>query len=108
MARAQEMHLYSLDTPSTDVCARLFGEEKGLLVCRPSRYIRPWFSIPEGCYAIVARFGKETDYRPGQPLWHPGFHWGPPWLKIASLVSMQSIVFNVLRRRSLPRRRHSA
>ena len=38
----------------------VIGEEKGLLVCRPDRFIRPWFSVPEGCYALVTRFGQDT------------------------------------------------
>jgi len=89
------MHLYSKDVPTTGEVAKLFGEEKGLLVCRPGRFIRPWFSVPEGCYALVTRFGQDADHPSGSPVWPPGFHFGPPWLKVMNLVSKQSVVFNM-------------
>ena len=52
----EEMHLYSKDVGSVGEVTKLFGEEKGLLVCRPGRFIRPWFSVPEGCYALATRW----------------------------------------------------
>ena len=58
-AGQEETHLYSKDVGSVGEVTRLFGEEKGLLVCRPGRFIRPWFTVPEGCYALVARFGND-------------------------------------------------
>ena len=34
----------------------VFGNQPGVLVCSPGRSLRPWFSVPEGCYALVQRF----------------------------------------------------
>jgi hypothetical protein len=73
----------------------LFGESKGVLVCSPGRPLRPWFTVPDGCYALVTRFGKDEDYAEGQPIWPAGFHFGPPWLKVEFLVTKQSVVFNM-------------
>lgn len=87
--------LYSKDITTTGLATELFGSEKGLLVARPGRFIRPWFSIPEGCYAIVTRFGKDVKHSSGSWVWPPGFHWGPPWVKVRHVVSKQSVVFNM-------------
>ena len=73
----------------------LFGKSKGVIVCAPGRPLRPWFSVPDGCYALVTRFGKDEDYAEGQPIWPAGFHFGPPWLKVAFLLTKQSVVFNM-------------
>lgn len=73
----------------------LFGQSKGVLVCAPGRPLRPWFTVPDGCYALVTRFGKDEDYAEGQPIWPAGFHFGPPWLKVEFLVTKQSVVFNM-------------
>ena len=73
----------------------LFGESKGVLVCAPGRPLRPWFTVPDGCYALVTRFGKDEDYAEGQPIWPAGFHFGPPWLKVEFLVTKQNVVFNM-------------
>ena len=91
----KEMHLYSKDVATTGEVARLFGEELGLLVCRPGRFIRPWFSIPDGCYALVTKFGQDLDHASGAPVWPAGFHWGPPWVKVQNIVTKQSVVFNM-------------
>lgn len=96
MADAREMHLYSKDTGTVGETTRLFGEEKGLLVCRPARFLwTPWFSIPEGCYALVERFGQLIDHPSGSPVWPAGFHFGMFWTKVTALVSKQSVVFNM-------------
>jgi len=89
------MSLYSMDVPSVGVVTKLFGEEKGLLVCRPTRYLRPWFSVPEGCYALVTEWGKDMNHPSGSPVWPAGFHFGAPWVKVANVVSKQSVVFNM-------------
>merc|ERR1719443_439855 len=89
------LHLYSQDVSSTAECTELFGREKGLLVARPGRYLRPWFAVPEGCYALVTRFGKDHDHHSGSPVWPPGFYFAAPWTKCANLVSKQSVVFNM-------------
>lgn len=74
---------------------KLFGTDKGLLVCRPGRYLRPWFSVPDGCYALVTKFGKDLDYADNNPVWPPGFYWGSPFVKVANVVTKQSVVFNM-------------
>jgi hypothetical protein len=73
----------------------VFGNQPGVLVCSPGRSLRPWFSVPEGCYALVQRFGRDEDYAEGKPVWPAGFHWGPPWLKVENLITKQSVVFNM-------------
>jgi len=86
--------LYSLDVHRTSQANEQFGNEKGLLVVRPGRSIMPFFSVPEGAYALVTRFGKDYDHRSGSCVWPAGFHWGAPWVKVMNLVSKQSVVFN--------------
>lgn len=86
--------LKSADIPSVGAATRLFGEDNGLLVARPSRtcchYL--WFTVPEGFYALVTRHGADVDHEDGSPVWPPGLHLGPPWLKVSHLVTMQSVV----------------
>jgi len=88
-------NLYSRDVPRVGDVNRLFGEDKGLLVCRPGRGMAPYFIVPDGAYALVTQFGKDLDYAPGRPLWPPGFHWGSPWTKVANVVTKQSVVYNM-------------
>jgi len=88
-------HLYSLDISNVGDATGLFGSEKGLLVCRPGRATRPWFSVPDGCYALVTRFGKDMMYEGDNPVWPAGFYWGPPWYKVSNIVTKQSVVFNM-------------
>ena len=95
MAQLQPMKLESRDISSISSANELFGSEKGLLVVRPGRGLAPWFCVPDGCYALVQRFGKDMDYAEGQPVWPPGYHWGPPWVQVSHLVTMQSVVFNL-------------
>ena len=70
--RDDNLHLYSLDIDATSQATELFGREKGLLVCRPRRFIRPWFAVPEGCYALVTQFGQDKNHPSGSPVWPPG------------------------------------
>ena len=91
----QQQHLYSKDIGSVGEATSLFGSDKGLLVCRPTRYTRPWFSVPDGCYALVTRFGKDIPYEGDNPVWPAGFYWGPPWVKVQNIVTKQSVVFNM-------------
>ena len=51
--------------------------------------------MPDGCFALVTRFGKDEDYEDGNPIWPAGFHFGPPWLKVEFLITKQSVVFNM-------------
>ncbi len=88
-------NLYSKDIRSSGQADDLFGTEKGLLVCRPGRWVMPWFCVPDGCYALVTKFGKDEDYAPNKPVWPAGFHFGPPWKKVSNLVTKQSVVFNM-------------
>jgi len=89
------LSLYSRDVSSVSEVSRLFGEDKGLLVIRPGRPIRPWFTIPEGGYALVTRFGQDLDYDDGRPVWPAGFFWGPPWVQVSNVVTKQSVVLNM-------------
>jgi regulator of protease activity HflC (stomatin/prohibitin superfamily) len=83
------------DINSVGQATELFGSDKGLLVCRPARLTRPWFSVPDGCYALVTRFGKDLMYEGDNPVWPAGFFWGPPWTKVSNIVTKQSVVFNM-------------
>ena len=58
---------------------------------RPGRALRPWFCVPDGCYALVTRFGKDEDYDDGQPIWPAGFHFGAPWVKVQLYPSHPSL-----------------
>ena len=92
---SEALRLYSLDVGSVGDSSELFGREKGLLVLRPGRFLRPWFSVPEGCYALVTQFGKDYNHESGSPVWPPGFHWGLPWTRVSNLVTKQAVVFNM-------------
>ena len=59
------------------------------------RLTRPWFVVPDGCYALVTRFGKDMPYEGDNPVWPAGFYWGPPWYKVSNIVTKQSVVFNM-------------
>jgi len=89
-------HLYSADLPSIDAASERFGRDKGLLVARPGRFLRPWFSIPEGFYALVTRWNKDIDHPVHGPVWPANFYpYYPPWFKVSYLVSKQSVCFNM-------------
>ena len=104
-SRKGQLDLYSKDVGSVGETTRLFGHEKGLLVARPARFFRPWFGVPEGCYALVTKFGQDYNYpTTGSPVWPPGLHHAMsfggfsfmfPFVKISNLVSKQSVVFNM-------------
>ena len=90
------LNLYSLDISSVAEASERFGKDKGLLVARPARYTRTWLSVPEGCYALVTRFGKDYDHPVHGPVWPPGIYWRQmPWVKVNNLVTKQSVVFNM-------------
>jgi len=92
----QFFNLYSDDIGSIDAATERFGREKGLLVARPGRFVRPWFCIPEGFYALVQRFGKDVDHPVHGPVWPAGMYWGyGPWWRISNLISKQSVCFNM-------------
>ena len=56
--RDDNLHLYSLDIDATSQATELFGREKGLLVCRPRRFIRPWFAVPRAAMHWSLSLGK--------------------------------------------------
>ncbi|CAM9371140.1 unnamed protein product [Ectocarpus fasciculatus] len=89
------MSLSSLSIPSVSHATDAFGEEKGLLICRPNRSCAPFFTIPEGCYALVTDAGADIDYADGQAVWPAGFHTGLPWRKVSNLVTKQNVVFDM-------------
>uniref|UniRef100_A0A7S2IFT9 Band 7 domain-containing protein n=1 Tax=Helicotheca tamesis TaxID=374047 RepID=A0A7S2IFT9_9STRA len=73
-----------------------FGADKSLVVAFPKEHICCncpfYFTIPEGFYALVTKFGARVDYN-GSPVWPSGLHMGPPWIKVSHLVTKQSMVF---------------
>ena len=66
-----------------------FGEDSSLMVARPGKAnlccCLPlcWFTVPEGFYALVSRFGKEELYNGTSIIWPAGLHIGPPWLRVS-------------------------
>ena len=95
MSQMVQTDLVTQEISEPGDAVELFGVSKGVIVCAPGRPLRPWFTVPDGCYALVTRFGKDEDYAEGQPIWPAGFHFGPPWLKVEFLVTKQSVVFNM-------------
>jgi len=89
--------LYSADVPSVSAAMAEFGENSGLLICRPGRSsFTSWFSVPEGAYAIVSKHGADIPFpETGKMIWPTGFHWGYPWQKVQYLITKQSVVFNM-------------
>ena len=77
-----------------------FGEDSSLMVARPGKpklcccLPMCWFTVPEGFYALVTRFGKEELYNDASIVWPAGLHVGPPWLRVSHLVTKQSMIFN--------------
>lgn len=90
----QTFSLSSQNIPNVGNANETFGNDSTLLVARPGRTRCQlfWFTIPEGFYALVSRHGADVDYEDGAPVWPPGLHIGPPWLKVSHLVTMQSMV----------------
>lgn len=88
--------LYSRQVGIIESTSEVLGSDVGAVVLRPTiNTAYPWFDVPEGCYALVTKFGEEILYPPTQKyVWPPGRHFYPPWYKISNLVTMQSIVFD--------------
>mmetsp|Transcript_24089 Transcript_24089/g.30113 ORF Transcript_24089/g.30113 Transcript_24089/m.30113 type:complete len:570 (+) Transcript_24089:396-2105(+) len=89
--------LKSEDIDSVDGVHEKFGKDKGLLVVRPSSLIscKKWyFTIPEGCYALVQCFGKEVTYK-GSVVWPSGYHVRPPWYRVSHLITKQVIMYKM-------------
>uniref|UniRef100_A0A7S4NII5 Band 7 domain-containing protein n=1 Tax=Odontella aurita TaxID=265563 RepID=A0A7S4NII5_9STRA len=95
--------LSSADIPTTGSANVWFGSDTSLLVARPGKpccsFPLFWFTVPEGFYALVTRHGATELYQPPgggdpTPVWPPGLHLGPPWMKVSHLVTKQSVVFN--------------
>lgn len=71
-----------------------FGEDNGLILCRIDHSLLPkkacdwvskrfpFFTIPEGFYALVLRGGKDADFSYGCATWPAGFHWDVPWARV--------------------------
>eukprot|EP00565_Helicotheca_tamesis_P007691 CAMPEP_0185735542 /NCGR_PEP_ID=MMETSP1171-20130828/25530_1 /TAXON_ID=374046 /ORGANISM="Helicotheca tamensis, Strain CCMP826" /LENGTH=495 /DNA_ID=CAMNT_0028405887 /DNA_START=1 /DNA_END=1488 /DNA_ORIENTATION=+ len=96
--------LISEDCSSVSDANSLFSTEKGLLVLRPGAgclgCTKWWFTIPDGCYAIVTRHGADLDYTHSDgtttAVWPPGLHYPyPPWIGVSNLVTKQSIVLDL-------------
>jgi len=57
--------------------------------------LKPFMTVPEGCYALVQRFGADLNYpKKGTAVWPSGFHWAAPWKRVSHLVTKQNIVFD--------------
>lgn len=89
-------YLVSMDIGSVEDANEMFGENPGLLVARPSRNpLTTWFTIPEGFYALVSRYGAVIPHpETGSIVWPAGLHYGPPWLCVAYLATKQHFVFD--------------
>jgi len=62
------------DIPHEDLANERFGDDPGLLVIRPGgSCFTPWITVPEGCYALVSRFGKIENFVSGSCVWPTGF-----------------------------------
>lgn len=65
-----------------------FEENDGLLLCQvqPSAISKviPFFTVPEGYYALVQRGGQFEDFR-GSSTWPAGLHFGPPWMRVRDI-----------------------
>jgi len=88
--------LISMDIASVEDAGLIFGNQSGVLVARPGRNpLTTWFSIPEGFYALVSRYGAVIPHpESGSIVWPAGLHYGPPWLRVAYLATKQHIVFD--------------
>ncbi|CAM9399882.1 unnamed protein product, partial [Pylaiella littoralis] len=90
-------HLSSCTLDSVAKAVDAFEENDGLLLCqiRPSAISKfaPFFTVPEGYYALVQRGGQFEDFR-GSSTWPAGLHFGPPWMRVSYLVTKQSMVYH--------------
>jgi len=87
-------NLISKNLSSVAHATDAFGEDGTLIVARPARYCNPiYFTVPEGYYALVTRFGAEVD-KDNSPVWPSGINFKGPWYKVSHLVTKQSFVFN--------------
>lgn len=75
-----------------------FEENEGLLLCqiRPSfvSKVVPFFTVPEGYYALVQRGGRFADYH-GSSTWPAGIHIGPPWMRVCQCILNLLLVYVV-------------
>lgn len=64
-----------------------FEENEGLMLCQiqPSlcSKVVPFFTVPEGYYALVQRGGRFADHH-GSSTWPAGMHFGPPWMRVSA------------------------
>lgn len=81
---------------ANEVFGRPMSDGSVPLVLLPGRScFKPYITIPEGCYAIVRRFGADIDHPgSGSALWPSGFHVAPPWTQVSHLITKQAFVFN--------------
>ncbi|CAM9541758.1 unnamed protein product, partial [Ectocarpus sp. 12 AP-2014] len=107
MNNGQVTDLSSCTLQSVANAVNAFEEEKGLVLChlRPSAFSKlvPFFSVPQGYYALVQRGGKFADYgESGSPVWPPGLHFGAlKW--VTYLITKQSIVYHYNVKRCITR-----
>ncbi|CAN0520572.1 unnamed protein product, partial [Ectocarpus sp. 12 AP-2014] len=107
MNNGQVTDLFSCTLQSVANAVDAFEEEKGLVLChlRPSAFSKlvPFFSVPQGYYALVQRGGKFSDYgESGSPVWPPGLHFGA-LKRVTYLITKQSIVYHCNVKRCITR-----
>lgn len=81
-------HLAACNINSVAEAVDAFEENEGLMLCQiqpPSSWflkLAPFFTVPEGYYALVQRGGRFADYH-GSSTWPAGIHFGPPWMRVS-------------------------
>lgn len=89
--RENGRYLASCTINSVAEAVDAFEENEGLMLCQiqPSLFSKvvPFFTVPEGYYALVQRGGRFADYR-GSSTWPAGIHFGPPWMRVSCVVSV--------------------
>ena len=72
-----------------------FGSNPEMIVATPGRNLNPWFTIPEGYYALVTSNGAEVlDPVSNSCVWSAGYHFGWPWIGVSHLVTKGYTVFD--------------
>jgi len=92
-------YLYEAECRSVADAHMRFGREKGLMVLRPHpmfaccRITSWYFTVPEGTYALVQRFGADQKTSDDSFVWGPGVHIMPPWYNVSHLITKQCILY---------------
>lgn len=90
MKDEQRRYLETCTINSVAAAVDAFEEKEGLMLCQiqPSSLFSrmvPFFTVPEGYYALVQRGGRFADYH-GSSTWPAGIHFGPPWMRVSRVL----------------------